>query len=328
MALPALNWRYVGSVAFTSSISNALDAAYALGTATTYADGTARVPGTGSAWTWLREVSGVTVAAYGAPPTNALGFRYIIGGTVGAVAYPILTPDMSTQTNALVYGMNRSSGAYTSWSNAQPFTSGFSNYWRGTRIFSIIAYDTVLMWESQEGCAIQFAVASLGVTSSVQFGALFDPLSAAAGNCEADGRLYSMCGTGSQTTVPTNWLGTASQGAWGEGNNAGLSDTVNAGIFAPGTSVMFGGAGAQTRRFGSFTLSTGLVGFGSPSGDVPRIPYCIASQAGVFLGQGRNIYIATRQTYSGATIREGATVVGYLSSASLTAPANGVLLGA
>lgn len=327
MALPALNWRYVGSVAFTSSISNALDAAYALGTATTYADGTARTPGTGSAWTWNREVSGVTVAAYGAPPTNALDFRYIVGGQVGAVAYPILTPDSGTQVNTLLYGMARSAGAYTSWGNAQPFTSGFSNYWRGTRAFSTIAYDTVLMWESQEGCAIQFAVASSGVTSSVQFGALFDPLSAAAGNCESDGRLYSMCGTGSATTVATNWLGTLGQGAWGEGNN-GVSNEVHSGVFAPGTAVMFGGAGAQTRRFGSFTLSTSSVGFGSLTGDVPRIPYCIASQAGVFLGQGRNIYMATRQTYSGATVIEGATVVGYLYSASLTAPANGVLLGA
>ena len=327
MALPALNWRYVGSRFTASSISNALDAAYALGTATTYADGTARTPGTGSAWTWNREVSGVTVAVYGAPPVNALGFRYIIGGTVGAVAYPILAPDGVTQANTLVYGMNRSSGGYTSWSNAQPFTSGFSNYWRGTRAFSTIAYDTVLMWESQEGCAIQLAVASSGVTSSVQFGALFDPLSSAAGNCESDGRLYSMCGTGSATTVPTNWLFAASQGAWGEGNN-GVANEVHAGIFAPGTSVMFGGAGAQTRRFGSFTLLTSSVGFCSLTGDVPRIPYCIASQAGVFLGQGRNIYMATRQTYSGATVIEGATVVGYLYSASLTAPANGVLLGA
>lgn len=327
MALPALNWRYVGSRFITSSINAALDAVYALGTATTYADGTTRTPGTGSAWTWLREVSGVTVAAYGNPPTNALNFRYIIGGTVGAVAYPILAPDGVTQANTLVYGMNRSSGGYTSWSNAQPFTSGFSNYWRGTRAFSTIAYDTVLMWESQEGCAIQFAVASSGVTSSVQFGALFDPLSAAAGNCESDGRLYSMCGTGSATTVATNWLSTTNFGAWGEGNN-GVSNEVHAGVFAPGTAVMFGGAGVQTKRFGNFTLSTGTIGFSSLAGDVPRIPYCIASAAGVFLGQGRGIYIATRQTYSGATLREGAAVVGYLYSASLTAPANGVLLGA
>ena len=76
MPLPALNWRFVGGLAFTpGSINAGLDALYTLGTATTYADGTTRTPGTGSAWTWLREVSGVTVAAYGNPPTNALNFR-------------------------------------------------------------------------------------------------------------------------------------------------------------------------------------------------------------------------------------------------------------
>jgi hypothetical protein len=325
VALPTLNWKYVGAVFPTSSISTALDAVHTLGTATTYADGTARVPGTGSAWTWLREVSGVTVAAYGAPPVNALGFRYIVGGTVGAVAYPFGNPDVATQVNTLVYGMNRASGAFSSWANAQPFTSGFSGYWRGTRAFSIVAYNTVLMWESQEGCAIQFAVASSGVTSSVQFGALFDPLSAAAGNCESDGRLYSMCGTGSATTVATNWLSTTNFGAWGEGN--GVSSEVHAGVFAPGTAVMFGGAGAQTKRFGNFTLSPSG-NFGSVVGDVPRVPLCIVSTAGAFLGQGRGIYIARREFFSGTTIRDGAAAVGYLYSASLTANAGGVLLGA
>ena len=90
MALPTLNWKYVGALNHTvSSINSALDAVYTLGTAVTYADGSVRVPGTGSAWTWNREISGVTVAAYGAPPTNALGFRYIIGGTLvgGAAAF-------------------------------------------------------------------------------------------------------------------------------------------------------------------------------------------------------------------------------------------------
>ena len=110
MANPTLNWRYVGSLTYVSSISNALDAAYTLGTSATYADGSARVPGIGSAWTWNREVSGVTVAAYGVPPVNALGFNYIIGGTVGVSAYTFLTPDTVTAVNTIVYGMNRSSG--------------------------------------------------------------------------------------------------------------------------------------------------------------------------------------------------------------------------
>ena len=323
MPLPALNWRFVGDLAFTpGSINAGLDALYTLGTATTYTDGTVRVPGTGSAWTWLREVSGVTVAVYGNPPTNALNFRYIIGGAVGAVAYPILTPDLVTQVNTLVYGMNRSSGAYTTWSAAQPFTSGFSSYWRATRAFSALAYDTVALWESQEGCVIQYGVIATGAASSVQFGALFDPLSSAAGNCESDGRLYAMCGSGSLTTTVTSWLNATGNAMFGEGSTS--PNDYHAGIFAPGTAVMFGGAGVQTQRFGNFPVTAA---YDSLNDDVPRVPLCVTSTAGAFLGQGRGIYIA-RDTTSRTTVMNGATPVGYIVSASLLAPQDGVLLGA
>jgi hypothetical protein len=322
MPLPALNWRFVGDLAFTpGSINAGLDGLYTLGTATTYADGTARTPGTGSAWTWNREVSGVTVAAYGNPPTNALNFRYIVGGTVGAVAYPILTPDAVTQVNTLVYGMNRSSGAFTSWGNAQPFTSGFSSYWRATRAFSAVTYDTVALWESQEGCVIQYGVISTGAASSVQFGALFDPLSSAGANSESDGRLYAMCGSGSSTTTANNWL-SSGNAMFGEGSVT--ANDYHAGIFAPGTTVMFGGAGVQTKRFGNFTVTTEYF---SGSGDVPRVPLCVTSTAGAFLGQGRGIYI-TRDTMSRTTLMNGAAPVGYIVSASLIAPQDAVLLGA
>ena len=323
MPLPALNWKYVGEVTFAASSINAgLDGLYTLGTATTYADGTARTPGTGSAWTWNREIIGVTVAAYGNPPTNALNFRYIVGGQVGVVAYPILTPDIATQVNTLVYGMNRSSGAYTTWSAAQPFTSGFSSYWRATRSFATVAYDTVALWESQEGCVIQYGVVSTGVASSVQFGALFDPLSSAAGNCESDGRLYSMCGSGSLTTTVSNWLNLGGNAMFGEG--VSFQSDYHAGIFAPGTAVMFGGAGAQTKRFGIFNVTSDYT---SLNGDVPRVPLYVFSAAGAFLGQGRGIYI-TRDTMSRTTLMDGAALVGNIVSASLTAPQDAVLLGA
>jgi hypothetical protein len=320
MPLPALNWKFVGDLRFSSSINVAIDALYTLGTATTYADGTARTPGSGSAWTWLREVSGVTVAAYGNPPTNALDFRYIVGGAVGAAAYPVLTPDSGTQVNTLVYGMNRSSGAFTTWTAAQPFTSGFSGYWRATRSFSTVAYDTVALWESQEGCVVQYSLASTGA-SSVQFGALFDPLSSAAGNCESDGRLYSMCGSGSGSTTANTWL-SVGNAMFGEGINA--ANDYHAGIFAPGTAVMFGGAGVQTKRFGNFSTTQF---FSSGSGEVPRVPLCVTSTAGAFLGQGRGIYIA-RDTMSRTTLRNEATPVGYIVGATPADIQDAVLLGA
>jgi hypothetical protein len=322
MALPTVNWKYVGAFNHTaSSINSALDAVYTLGTAVTYADGSVRVPGTGSAWTWNREIIGVTVAAYGSPPTNALGFQYIIGGTLVAGAYTFLTPDATTLGNIIVYGMNRNSGAYTSWVNAQPFTSGFSGYWRATAAYTN-PYDSVTMWESQEGCVIQFNRLTTGNISAVNFGALFDPLTASTLIAESDGRIYSMSGTGSTSVTSGGWLNSASGGLFGSGS--ATPNAAHAGTLAPGSTVMVGGAGAQTSRFGDFSPTAALV---SPNGDIVRIPFGQLSSAGNYLGQTRNIYII-RDAISRQVYTVGATPVGYVFGASSNAASDSVLLGA
>ena len=322
MPLPTLNWKYVGALNHTaSSINSALDAVYTLGTAVTYADGSARVPGTGSAWTWNREIIGVTVAAYGSPPTNALNFRYIIGGTLVASGYTFINPDAATLGNVIVYGMNRSSGAYTSWANAQPFTSGFSGYWRATAVYTN-PYDSVTMWESQEGCVIQFNRLTTGNISAVNFGALFDPLSASTLVAESDGRIYSMSGTGSVGITSGGWLNTGSGGLFGSGG--GAVSGAHAGTLAPGSTVMVGGGGAQTSRFGDFSASAALV---SPNGDIVRIPFSQLSSAGNYLGQARNIYVI-RDAISRQVYTVGATPVGYVFGASSNAASDSVLLGA
>jgi len=325
MANPTLNWRYVGTLTFVSSISNALDAAYTLGTAVTYADGSARVPGTGSAWTWAREVSGVTVAAYGIPPVNALGFDYIIGGTSGASAYTFLAPDTATLANCIVYGMNRSSGAYTTWTSATPFTNtGFSGFWRGTRTFAVIAYDTVAMWESQEGCVLQFGNAAAGTTSTIGLGALFDPLSSAPLNAEADGRLYTMWGAGSNATTALTWAGNPNldSGGWSGYNGTGA---VHMGTFTPGSTVMLGGTiavGSQTYRFGTFVPTTT---FTSPNGDIARVPLCAWNGVGTFFGQSRQWYL-TKDSTTRLTWTNGATVIGYIWAASTLSSGDALVL--
>jgi hypothetical protein len=322
MALPTVNWKYVGALNHTvSTISAALDAVYTLGTAVTYADGSPRVPGTGSAWTWLREVSGVTVATYGAPPTNALGFRYIIGGTLGASAYTFLAPDAVTLANCLVYGMNRNSGAYTSWVNAQPFTSGFSGYWRATMAYTNV-YDSVTMWESQEGCAIQFNRLTTGNISAVTLGALFDPLTASPLVAESDGRIYSMSGTGSSAIVSGGWLNNVSGGLFGSGG--AVPNAAHAGTLAPGSTVMVGGAGANTAILGTFGPSASLI---SPNGDIARVPFSQVASTGNYLGQTRNIYII-RDAISRQVYTSGATPVGYVFGSGTTGTSDSVLLGA
>ena len=324
MALPDLNWRYVGTRTFVGgNLVAALNAAYDLGIAVTYSDGTVRVPGTGSAWTWAREQSaGTTVAAYGNPPVNALGFRYIVGGTVGASAPTMLTPE-AFLANSILYAMQRNAGAYTTWTSATPFTNvGFSGYWRGTRTFATLM-DSVALWESQEGCAIQWGVSTDGSTSTVGFGALIDPLSVAATNAESDGRLYMMFGAGSSGATSTSWAnvpGGNANGTWGSGGSAAGAN--HAGVFAPGTAVMYGGAGAQTYRFGTFVQITSIT---STSGALPLINVVITTSAGAFLGQSRQWYITENQQ-SRVALNLGGTFVGWICGASLNSAANCVIL--
>ena len=131
-----------------------------------------------------------------------------------------------------------------------------------------------------------------------------------------------MCGSGSLTTTVSNWLNLGGNAMFGEG--VSFQSDYHAGIFAPGTAVMFGGAGAQTKRFGIFNVTSDYT---SLNGDVPRVPLYVFSAAGAFLGQGRGIYI-TRDTMSRTTLMDGAALVGNIVSASLTAPQDAVLLGA
>lgn len=326
MALSALNWRYNGVRTFVAgNLPAAHDAVYDLGTTLTYADGSARTPGSGSAWTWNREqAAGTTVSCYGVPPINALNFSYIIGGSVGASAYTFLTPDNATLANCVVYGMNRSSGAYTTWTSATPFTNvGFSGYWRGTRAFGTVAYDSVSMWESQEGCVIQYGNTAGGNTSTIGLGALIDPLSSAAGNCESDGRLYMMWGGGSNVLTTFAWANTTGDGSPWAGNGV-TTGTSHAGVFAPGSNVMFNGAGVQTVRFGSFATSTT---FTSTNGDIVRVPFCVqsASAANNFLGQFRQIYLVKDAQTRLAWVN-GLTTLGYVWSPALAASADAVVL--
>lgn len=326
MALSPLNWRYVGVQSFTAgNINLSNEAVYQLGIATTYADGSARTPGSGSAWTWAQEGSGAAaVAAYGTPPINALSMKYIIAGDAATTAYTFLTPDTSGVGNLVKVGMARAAGSYTSWTNSQPFTTGFSGYWRATRPFATVAYDSVAMWESQEGCILQYAQASTGLTSFATFGALFDPLSTASANCESDGRLYFMGGSGSAATTNNAFWGlAAADGNFLAGVNT--NGAAHFACFAPGSTVMFGGAGNTTFRILGGTISNVL---SAVNGDIVRIPF-VNVLSGTLLnywcGQARNMFII-KDSVSRLKWDNAGTTVGYVVGASSTTQADACLL--
>jgi hypothetical protein len=288
MALTPLTWKFVGTRTSASTIDAIIDAVYLLGTATTYANGTARTPGSGDAWTWAREqIAGVTEAAYGNPPTNALGMRYIIGGSTTARAYTFLTPETATLTNCVVAGMNRSSGAYTSWYNAQPFTSGFSGYWRASRALTSMAYDRVSMWESAEGCVISFYTAALASsTSHLAMGALIDPMSTASGVAESDGRIYCMSTQGSTTNLNALWgnIQAADGGFFGHYN---VNGGAHFGAFNNALTTITAGL---TRPFVHNSIPSG---WANRAGEIPRVPIQVNVVNSTYWGQLREMYYTT-----------------------------------
>jgi hypothetical protein len=318
MSLPLLNWKFVGTKTVAKpalagglligSLPYTLDAIYQLGALTTYADGSARVPGTGSAWTWAQDGSGGScVATYGVPATvTAVGMKYILAGNAVTGGYTKLTPDTGVTTGNLLIGMNRSSGAYAgagAWALPAPFTtaSSFSGYYR----FVISPFptnpgiDTVSMWECQEACVIQVTT-FIGTSYSAQFGALYDPLTYTPGvTCETDNRLYGMITGGS--TVGSALL---SSTVVTEQAYAATPATSNprAGYFLPGTITV-----DKVFRGGSWTPSTTFV---NPAGRLAQYPFWAQNSVGQFIGAARNFFIV-RDAPMQSTMASGGAVIGY-----------------
>lgn len=328
MPLPTLHWKFVGADAsLYSNVSGLIDAIYRLGQSTTYVDGTVRTPGTGSAWTWVREGSGVsTVAAIGAPPSvapyeNTLNMRYIFAGNGAAAPANILAPDTNAAgqlIGTLWMGMNRGAFTYVGpWTAAQPFGSGFSGYWHGGGSFSIRV--GVFMYESEEACAVM-TVQSDGATQIFLFGALFDPL--AASGVESTGRLYYMQTQGWGQILNASFLAFDSNiadGSWGNHNTTANSGS-HCGYFDPGTTSVL-----TARRLEAFISNTGaaspytgssLIAWRAATqsfnGDMIKFPFNAVRNTGTaaFLGPARNVW-AVGTFPAGCVVRDGGNVLGY-----------------
>ena len=106
MSLATANWKYVGTASFASGTVHAvLTAVHTLGTAVTYADTTARTPGSGSAWTWQQYLNGGAIEAEHAnPPTDTLAQRVILAGQAsGGVKTPTMAaPDTAATVPSVV----------------------------------------------------------------------------------------------------------------------------------------------------------------------------------------------------------------------------------
>ena len=318
MALPTQNWRmlqpvYVGATGstVTGGIAGILDAIYTMGTATTYADGTARTPGSGSAWTWNRDqttfVPGVTTACYATPPTTtAINQQIIIAGSTSVAGAVWKQLYDARAANQIYAGTAKNSGAYTSWNNATtPFTAGdFTGFVTGMGTSNFAATNTyiVYMLESQEAVVVWLqSLNNVNLNCGVfVMGAYCDPLSANALNAESDGRLYGITTSGFQGRLASNWLSLTNQQTffWNEAT-AQYSHSV---VFTPGAGTVL-----PATRFVSVSPTTDFV---SRNGDLPQIPLQLVS-GNNFIGQLRQMFI-TRDSSSMVAWESGGVVRGYL----------------
>ena len=299
MALPTLTWRYLGSAATGGTISGTLDAIFGLASTSTF-------------WTWSKDnSSGTTEAVYGAPTaTNPLAMRYIIGGRTAATVLTVCAPDTSTTiTNTLVCGMARSSGVYAGWTQPSPFStpSSFSGYWLGAQSFATLAWSTVHMWDSQEGCIIQvLSPTAPNPGSTIAMGALFDPLVYNRGvTCESDDRLYFMSGGGASAAfspVGAAWL--SAQAASGSmlGASSNTAGASHGGFFVPGTNTV-----TQSNRIMDMSLGASFVNL---AGNAAVQPIYVRWSTGWFAGQSRQ-FGAVKDTLTARTWTNGGTTVGY-----------------
>jgi hypothetical protein len=312
MALPTLNWRRLAPVALPgNTINDALTALYTAGTAVTYADGSARIPGTGSAWTWAVDTTnalqpGATTAAYASPPTvTAVTQRIIFAGSTAApTAMPVYSSDPRA-ANIVYASIVKNPGAYNNWNSATPFTTGDClGFARAAVAQTSALFTTLHMWESQEAVAVQYSRVAPNVsTSAAMVGAFLDP--GATANGESDGRLYGLTTSGNNNYFSSTFWTSNVDGLFADNNTA---NRARCGVFVPNTATL--------ELIARVTLTTVSSAFLSRNGDIPLVPVYTTSISGQFPAVLREIRL-TRDALSDTTLQNGGAVKGYALGANI-----------
>lgn len=310
MSLTALHWRYVGEQSFTTATqAAALDALHTLGTSATYADSSARTPGSGKAWTWSRYQSGgTTEAAYAQPPTatDTLDFRFILAGRSTA-ATPTMAGSDTYLTTTLHASIAKNAGAYNDWTNAAPFTSGqFFGFWRAVLVTSK-TWGKVRLWECEEGVFIEYQT-STGDKYWIRACGDDPETPDTTSDAESDGRVYTLATTGTTNPVQSGFW---SPGSASPFQHISTSGVAHFGYFQPGSSTIR--FASQLVSATSAMTSTGLR---SAAGYYMRIPVHMRSTAAapsdVFVCRLRETFVTGDVSdLAIQTTSAGATTVGY-----------------
>jgi len=325
MSLPVLNWKALPLVTLTSSTIDAvIQGIYNAFTSSVYIDGSPRVTGSASAWTFAQQLSGSTIeAAWGIAPTGSLNQRVILAGSSRVSLTPQLaSPDTVYAANTLYTSVAKNAGSFVGWDGGAPFGVGvgssFFGYWK-TWATSTGTAQTIRCLESEEAIAVfvQNTVANR-VYGSIA-GAILDPESTdVAIDSETDNRLYGVVTTGINATMAISHID-ASSTSFMFSHGGGAGDN-HMGIFTPATSSIK----TVTKNTSLGTIA--IEELTSRSGRLIKMPitakYVVAPLN--FTGRLREIWMF-RDAIIGNTVTNGATVNGYIIGNNTATTADCVL---
>lgn len=326
MPLPALNHRRLATVtvAAPNNVEDVMDAIWTALTAATYYDGTARVPGAGSAWTAAREVGAVTESVRFQPPEAAVSDFYgAVAGLNGAAAPTMLAPDAYVANEVLGCIFRNVPGVpvWNGWQNATPFTGAdFAGWYRGPVATSI---ERVVVVESQESLIIGFYTATALKEVKV-FHAGLEPGQADEGEA-SNGRIYGYTTQGTGALQAEFWIRTSTlSGAfWGYNAGNGAQHSYVFDPFAnPGNNIqtVIVQTGAQ-----QYNATSNSGPNGSQVGESVKLEYNSGPWSGYHLAFVRGHYRISDQLGAGKFERGGVDQMYFLSQSRIgTADALGL----
>lgn len=322
MSLAALNWKALPLVTLTGSgIDAVVQGIYNAFTSSVYIDGSARVTGSASAWTFAQELSGSTIeAAWGIPPTGSLAQRVILAGSSRTGLTPQLaSPDITYAANTLYTSVAKNASTYTTWNGAAPFTSGsFFGFWK-TWATSTGTPQIIRCLESEEAIAVFIQNTTANRVYGSVAGAILDPESTdVAIDSETDNRLYGIVTTGINSTMTITHID-ASSTTYMFSHGGGAGDN-HMGVFTPAT----GSIKTVTKNTSLGTIS--IEELTSRSGRLIKMPITAKyfSSPVNFAGRLREIWMF-RDAIIGNTVTNGATVNGYIIGNNTATAADCVL---
>jgi len=342
MALVRNTWKflppYTVPITSQSRVDGLLDGIFFLFNTSSYADGTARVTGSGVAWSFYKTssiINGVTEVVYGYPATmSVMSQSVIFAGSASAptISLPAMTVNASFVANALYVAVQKQANwsQYRSWLSGSIFNSGSSGVNTGSLAktgsgfapiigASVTGIGTINAWECGESVAIAcHTTSSTATATALSFagiaGAFIDPESGdTTVDSEIDGRLYAVATSG--VVVGLTFLSLT-------------TDFLNHNATAANAKFVFIQPNSDNKIILNL-LETRTLTYLSISnrGSLISFPMYVKDASNRFIGRLREIE-SIRNSVSGYVLRTSSSDLGYVIGASNAAAANAVMLTA